>query len=237
MARKAATRQQDSKLTKPGAVDQFLDSVTRAPIPRTASEGRLIFALDATASRQPTWNEAMALQQNLFLHTEGLRGLDVQLVFFRGESECRATPWHADSSALLRAMQTVRCEAGRTQIERVLRHARREAQAQPVSALVYVGDSCEESLDPLAGLAGELRLLNLPVFAFQEGNDPHTSHAFSRLSALSGGAHARFDLHSAGRLGDLLAAASVWARGGKDAVETLQHAKQSDTIAALLKQL
>ena len=235
--KKSPLRRSDTAPAPTAKIDAFLESVAKAPAPLSTSQGRLIFALDATASRQPTWNEAMALQQNLFLKTEGLHGLDVQLVFFRGEAECRATPWHTDSTDLLRAMKAVRCAAGRTQIERVLRHARNEADKQPVSALVLVGDCCEELLDPLAGLAGELKLLGTPVFAFQEGNDPTAHHAFSRIAALSGGAHAQFDLSSSHRLGELLAAASVWARGGKAAVQSLQIAKQSDTIRALLNQL
>jgi len=188
--KKSPLRRSDTAPAPTAKIDAFLESVAKAPAPLSTSQGRLIFALDATASRQPTWNEAM-----------------------------------------------VRCAAGRTQIERVLRHARNEADKQPVSALVLVGDCCEELLDPLAGLAGELKLLGTPVFAFQEGNDPTAQHAFSRIAALSGGAHAQFDLSSSHRLGELLAAASVWARGGKAAVQSLQIAKQSDTIRALLNQL
>ncbi|MEM6988293.1 MAG: VWA domain-containing protein, partial [Pseudomonadota bacterium] len=122
-------------------------------------------------------------------------------------------------------------------IGRVLRHACKEARKQPVSALVYVGDCCEELFDPLAGLAGELRLLNTPIFVFQEGHDTHAEEAFTRLASVSGGAHARFDLGSRQRLADLLAAVGVWARGGNAALQTLQLSKQSATIAALLEQL
>ncbi|MEM9601765.1 MAG: VWA domain-containing protein [Pseudomonadota bacterium] len=230
-------RKRSAALTESDTVDGFLKAVEATPAPLTQATGRLVFALDATASRQPTWNEAMALQQNLFVATDGIQGLDVQLVFFRGDGECRATPWHTSSDALLRAMRAVRCAAGQTQIGRVLRHVRTEARARPLSALVYVGDCCEERFDPLAGLAGDLRLLGVPLFLFQEGNDPVARDAFGRLAAISGGAYARFDLDSRRILADLLAAVGTWARGGTAAVQTLQLTKQSATIAGLLRQL
>ena len=48
-------------------------------------------------------------------------------------------------AALARLMTGVRCLGGFTQIRKVLKHARREAEKQPVNALVYVGDCMEEN--------------------------------------------------------------------------------------------
>lgn len=230
-------RKRSDALARGRAIDGFLEQVANTTAPATRASGKLIFALDATASRQPTWNEAMALQQNLFSATDAVGDLDVQLVFFRGQAECRATPWHTSGDSLLRAMRAVRCVTGQTQIGRILRHALRQARKQPISALVYVGDCCEEPLDPLAGLAGELKLMGVPLFAFQEGDDPQAQYAFKRLAALSGGAYARFDLGSSRRLAELLSAAGSWARGGAAALTALQQSRQSHTIGALLEQL
>ena len=58
---------------------------------REAAAGRLIFALDATMSRQPTWDIACKLQGEMFETARALGGLDVQLVYFRGFGECRAS--------------------------------------------------------------------------------------------------------------------------------------------------
>ena len=47
----------------------------------SAGAGRLLFAMDATASREPSWDQACHLQAEMFGATDGLGGLEVQLVF------------------------------------------------------------------------------------------------------------------------------------------------------------
>ena len=64
--------------------------------------GRLIFAIDATASRQPTWDLALGLQADMFRAVKEVGGLDVQLVYFRGFGETRASKWVSDPEALAR---------------------------------------------------------------------------------------------------------------------------------------
>jgi hypothetical protein len=55
-------------------VDAFLRKLaaTAAPAPDAGGNGRgrLIFALDATASREPTWDRASHLQAEMFKETE-----------------------------------------------------------------------------------------------------------------------------------------------------------------------
>ena len=70
---------------------------------------------------------------------------------------------------LPRLMTTVECHGGYTQIRKVLSHARQESEKRKVNALVYVGDCMEEDADDLCGRAGELALLGVPMFLFQEG--------------------------------------------------------------------
>src|SRR5262249_476255 len=82
--------------------------------------GRLIFGVDATASRQPTWDLAAQLQAQMFATVDALGGLDVQLVYYRGLCECVASRWLADGKALGAIMSRVSCAAGHTQIQRVL---------------------------------------------------------------------------------------------------------------------
>ena len=154
------------------SVDAFLDQVSQLPQKQSEGTGRLIFAMDATASRAPTWDIACDLQGQMFANTEALGGLQIQLVYFRGFRECRASKWVSDSTQLHRLMSSVSCLAGRTQICRVLKHALSEvSDGSEVNALVYVGDCMEEPLDELGDLAGRLKLSGVPVFIFQEGND------------------------------------------------------------------
>jgi len=200
-------------------VAAFLAKVKALAPAAASARGRLIFAMDATMSREPTWDMALGLQADMFRAVKAVGGLDVQLVFFRGAGECRASKWVSDPEALARLMTTVRCQGGCTQIGKVLFHARREMERGRVSALVYVGDSMEEDIDELCGRAGELALLGLPVFLFQEGSDAGAERAFREIARLTKGAYCRFDAGSARQLRELLAAVAVYAAGGRKALE------------------
>ena len=113
------------------------------------AKGRLIFALDATMSRQPTWDMACALQADMFREAASLGSLDIRLVYYRGFNECRATGWISDSTRLAALMSKIDCRGGDTQIGKVLTEARREAVASGVRAVVFVGDAMEEKVDEL----------------------------------------------------------------------------------------
>lgn len=201
-------------------VDAFLRQLAATPPSATAAgtRGRLIFAMDATASREPTWDRAAHLQAEMFKQTEALGGLEVQLIYYRGFGECRASPWVTEPSKLLRYMTGVFCLAGQTQIGKVLKHAVKETKRRKVSALVFVGDAMEEDVDHLGHLAGELGLLGVPCFMFHEGNDPVARRAFQQIARLSGGAFCAFDSGSARQLRELLSAVAVFAAGGRRAL-------------------
>lgn len=212
--------QSPAERAKQAEIDAFLEAVARTPAPRADQpKGRLLFALDATASRQPTWDQACDIQSEMFAATASLGGLAVQLAYFRGMDEFRATPWLADSRSLIDSMSAVRCQRGRTRIERVLRHAIDETKRHRINALVYVGDSMEEDADGLKGLAGELGLLGVPVFVFHEGEDPTAAETFRQIARLTRGAYLSFDSSSPKLLRDLLAAVAIYAVGGHAALE------------------
>jgi hypothetical protein len=212
-------------------VDAFLRDLQQAPAPPPGSgRGRLIFALDATASREPTWDRACQIQGEMFEATAAIGGLDVKLVYYRGFNECKASRWMTSAAELHRAMRRVACLGGHTQIERVLAHALAESKKQRVGALVFVGDAMEEEVDRLCRLAGELGLNGVPVFVFHEGRDPTASRAFPQLAKLSRGAYLRFDLASADRLKDLLAAVAVYAAGGCRALEAYGERKGGEVL-------
>jgi hypothetical protein len=174
-----------------------------------------------TVSRQPTWDMALALQADMFKAVKSVGGLDVQLVYFRGVGECRASKWVSEPDALAALMTKVACAGGFTQIGKVLGHARAECDKRRVSALVYVGDCMEEGIDDLCWRAGELALLGVPVFLFQEGEDISAEKAFREIARLTKGAYCRFDAGSAAQLRELLAAVAVYAAGGRKALQAL----------------
>ncbi len=204
-------------------VQEFLQRVALTPKRATSSSdpGRLLFAMDATASREPTWDRASSLQGAMFQETAALGGLEIQLCYYRGFGEFKATKWMTDSQALLRQMTGVFCLAGETQIAKVLRHAVQETKKKPVDALVFVGDCVEEDVDKLGHIAGELGILGVPVFVFQEGYDGMAEFAFKQIAALTNGAYCRFDASSAQTLRELLQAVAVYAAGGRPALEDL----------------
>jgi hypothetical protein len=205
------------------AVAAFLRQVEQMPAVRPASgrRGRLVFAIDATASRQPTWDRACQLQGEMFQATGELGGLAVQLAYFRGFGEFAATPFLADAADLARRMSGVRCLGGQTQILRMLRHTLDETRREKVNAMVLVGDAVEEPVDPLCHAAGELGLRGTPVFVFHEGADRRAGEAFRQVAKVGGGAYAPFDADSAEALRDLLRAVAVFAAGGRAALARL----------------
>lgn len=216
------------------AIQQYLAKLAPAATQKAAGyragRGRLIFALDATASREPTWDHACRLQGDMFESAAAFGGLDIQLVFYRGYGECKASRWFTTTGELHRAMRQVHCVAGETQIERVLNHTLHEAESAKVGALVLVGDAMEEKADRLCRLAGDLGRLGTPIFLFHEGLDPIALSVFRQMAALSGGAYLPFDLDSIARLKGLLAAVAVYAAGGYQALASYSAGKSGDVL-------
>jgi hypothetical protein len=206
------------------------------PSVEPGQRGRLIFALDATMSRQPTWDEACRLQADMFSEAAAVGGLDVQLVYYRGLAECRASRFVSDARRLGALMQDIDCRGGETQIGRVLAHARKETEARKVQALVFVGDAMEENIDRLCAAAGELGLLGVPAFMFQEGSDPIAEQAFREIARLTRGAYCRFDVGAAHQLRELLRAVAAYAAGGMKALADLSR-RQGSGAHRLLEQL
>jgi hypothetical protein len=229
---KTETGAVDTSRSSGAEIDSFLSRV-KTMTPAVAGRGRLIFAMDATMSRQPTWDLALKLQADMFHAVKEAGGLDVQLVYFRGLNETRASKWVGDPDALARLMSSVACQGGFTQIRKILAHARREAEKTKVNAIVYVGDCMEEDIDALCAQAGELGLLGVPMFLFQEGHEPKAERAFREIARLTRGAYCPFDAGSARQLRELLAAVAVYATGGRKALE----AAKSDAAVRLLEQL
>jgi hypothetical protein len=210
------------------------------------TRGRIIIALDATGSREPTWDIAAKLQTEMFEAAARIGGLEAQLVYFGG-NECSSTPWTTDTGELARQMRMIRCESGATQIARVLEQIREENARKKVDAAIFVGDAVEEVPQKLYDAAAGL---NVPVFWFQEGSGlaiyvdqrgeivhehpvQTVGEIFRRLAELTGGAYAQFDARAATRLGELLAAVAAFAAGGLKALANLS----SDSARKLLAQM
>jgi hypothetical protein len=169
--------------------------------PPALSRGRLIFGLDATASREATWDIARDLQAKMFRDAAPIGQLECQLVYFRGH-ECRASKWVSDGNRLAQLMKLIECQGGFTQIGRVLTHVLNETEKAKVEALVFIGDAMEENLKELANAAGELGARGVPIFAFHEPRLPPAGpcetiadvrKAYRLLAMKSGGSYFEFN--------------------------------------------
>ena len=231
------TGKQVEKRSSAGDIAAFLKSAVKN---NPVGNGRLIFALDATMSRQPTWDRAMTLQASMFdavgaLGTEK-SGLSVQLIYFRGFGECRASKWVVNSGALRDLMTGIDCRGGQTQIGKVLSHALKEREKAKLDALVFIGDAMEENIDRLCDLAGQLGLKGTRCFFFQEGRDALTERAFREMAKLTSGAYFRLGPNSAKELADLLGAIAVYARGGLTALESSSRANERKLLQQLKRE-
>ena len=209
------TRQDGRKTSTTNDVDAFLQKVAATPPPtlHTATDARLIFAMDATASREHTWLQAKDIQAHMFAKAGSEGGLNIQLAYYRGFNEFYASNWFRTSRELLDCMSKVHCIGGMTQIEKILKHAIRQTKLQPVKALVFIGDSMEENVDTLSQIAGELGILGVKCFIFQEGYDNTTHRAFKQIARLTNGAHCQFDAESADQLLKLLSVVAAYTTG------------------------
>lgn len=195
-------------------VAAFLDKAARVPAPYERL-GRLAVIVDATSSRQPTWDIAAHIQSEMFEAALDNGGLEVQLLFFRGFQELKRTKWLRDPARMQSAMGSVHCRAGHTQIARALDAVAEEAQQGPVAAFVYIGDACEENIDEIGHAAGRLGARGVKGFVFLEGQDPAARAALSEMARLTRGSLEVFDINAADRLRALLGAAGAYASGGE----------------------
>ena len=219
------------------SVKEFLSESNKLPA-RGATDncGRLLFAMDATASREGTWDMACQIQADMFMTTQSLGTLEISLCYYRGYNEFHSFDWTKNAAQLRNQMLQVHCLAGQTQIKRTLEHALKTCTKQKIKAVVFVGDCFEESVDSVATAAGKLGMLGVPVFIFHEGHDPAAENAFKHIAQLTNGAYCPFDQNSVAQLKELLCAVAAFAVGGIRALQ--KQSKQGNVLAkSIVKQL
>lgn len=223
----------DNKQLNRRDVSQFLDQLAKTPQVRAGGQkAKLLFGLDATASREKTWDLASRIQGDMFKSALDLGGLDIQVCYYRGYSEFAHSDWCSSEAELTPFMRAVHCVGGETQIERILLHALEQVKQGGVKALVFVGDCMEEDPDRLCHLAGKIALYNVPIFCFQEGRDEWARIVFRSMAEISHGAHCSFESDSSEQLRNLLQAVSVYASGGYAALQDF-NAKFSQPVLLL----
>jgi hypothetical protein len=199
-------------------VENFLKKVITA-------RGRIAFVIDATGSRESTWDNAIQLQAEMFSETAKLGGLEMQVICFRDLDKVEASNWTADARELQFWMGRIRCQTGHTKYARAFAHVRKEHQQQAINAVIVVGDMLEELPHTLYDAAAGL---GVPFFCFQEGDDfrqPETlalREAFTEMARLTKGAYCAFGTGSIAQLAELLRAVAAFATGGLTALSDLR---------------
>lgn len=228
--------QKRNKALKAKEVDNFLKTIEKTPIKKkTDLSARIIFAIDATASRQPTWDYACHLQTEMFDIAQEYGNLEVQLIFYRGFGECKASKWTDDPESLKLKMQRISCLGGQTQIGKVLHRVLQEVEKKKVNALIFVGDAIEEDVDHLSHLAGKISFYNLPIFIFQEGYDSFAGEGFRQIAKITNGVHFHFDQKAISQLKDLLRGVISYSFGGMEALNL--EAEKNNSLLEFQKQL
>ena len=216
-----------NKSARSTSVSEFLSkSGQLAATTPSNSSGRLLFAMDATASREHAWDMACQIQADMFMTTQAIGALEISLCYYRGYGEFHAFDWTTQAAKLRDQMLQVHCLAGQTQIKRTLEHALRNCSQQKIKAVVFVGDCFEESTDDVATVAGKLGMLGVPVFVFHEGHDTAARTAFKHIAQLSNGAYCPFDQNSVAQLKELLCAVAAYAVGGIIRITKAKPARQ-----------
>ena len=200
-------------------LDLFIKKLSSLPKKYNTTNGKILFGLDATASRQPMWDRAAHIQADMFEAALSLGGIEMQVAYYQGFGNFKAFPWSSDSKEIIDYMYSVQCLGGLTQINKFLEHAISELKKTKINAIVFIGDCMEENADIIINKAGKIGLKGVPIFIFQEGSHPDASFVFSEIARITNGFHSIFDSSSSSILKNLLKAVAIFAAGGKEGLK------------------
>jgi hypothetical protein len=208
-----------------------------APRPRA----HLALVIDATGSRSVMWHEAKKIQRRMVEETRQFGRMSLRVVHFGGGSvNAYPATWTDDANRIAKYMDGIQCRAGGTQIVAAIEQAL--ASNPGPTAIVAIGDTCEEHRDVVRKSAAELGRRSIPVFSFfdtlgrpdVEFTLPPTgtrAEGHWILAEESGGVFARFgdklDLSS------LMMATAAYVAGGAEALLMLAQRRDKDGQAAL----
>lgn len=195
---------------------------------------RLLFSMDATASRDPAWDIARELTGAMF---EAIPGeLDVALAYHSGSRLQEVTPFTSKVSGFQRKIQQVQCHAGLTCLNEVLDHA---VNVTRLKALIYIGDCFEEEEEYAYFLAGQLKLKGVRVFIFHDTSSEYgydttsAGKVFQEIAKRTGGAVFPFDVNSPEVVKALLEAISIYAGRGIKALRASKLDSAQRLLAAM----
>lgn len=225
--RTIATTAVAAAASAPAALRSALTHAEPPPETGTPLRPRLVFAVDATASREPAWAAARQVTDALVSALPG--ALDVALAVHGGARVHTFTAFTNDANRLRDRAAGVACQAGSTRLLPILSASLRQPG---VRVVVYIGDVFEESISQGRRMADAMGANATKLIVLHDTADPaarRDAEVFWDLAKRTGGCVLPFDASAPGRLRDLLSAVAVFAVGG----EKLLRARQADLPGAV----
>ena len=182
---------------------------------------RLVFAVDATASREPAWAVARLVTDALVKALPG--ELDVAFAVHGGSRVHTFTAFTNDATTLRDRAAGVACEAGLTRMLPILSASLRRPA---VGVVIYVGDVFEESVVQGRRLADAMGEQGTKLIVLHDTADPaarRDAEVFWDLAKRTGGCVLPFDTSASGRLREILSAVAVYAVGGEKLLRERRH--------------
>jgi hypothetical protein len=189
---------------------------------------RLVFAFDATGSREPAWDTARQVTDALVRALPG--ELDVALAVHGGSRLHTFTEFTANPRTLRDRAGGITCIPGFTRMLPILSGSLKRAG---VRVVIYIGDVFEESLAQGRKLADAMAARGIKLVVLHDTSDPsarHHAEIFNDLTRRTGGCVLPFDANAPNKLRELLAALAVFAVGGT----ALLRQKRSELPGALV---
>jgi hypothetical protein len=187
----------------------------------TPARPRLIFAVDATASREPAWAAARQVTDALVKALPG--ELDVALAVHGGSRVHTFTEFTSQPATLRDRAAGVACQAGVTRLLPILSVS---LQQKAVRVVIYIGDVFEENMARGRQLADAMGHQGTRLIVLHDTADPtarRDAELFWDLAKRTGGCVLPFDASSTARLRDLLSAVAVYAVGGEKLLRERRH--------------
>jgi hypothetical protein len=203
------------------ALRSALGNAEPPPETGTPPRPRLIFAVDATASREPAWAAARQVTDALVKALPG--ELDVALAVHGGSRVHTFTAFINEANTLRDRAAGVSCQAGMTRLLPILSASLKHPG---IRIVIYVGDVFEESLLQGRRLADLMSAQKTKLIVLHDTADPgarRDAEVFWDLAKRTGGCVLPFDASAPGRLRDLLSAVAVYAVGGEKLLRARRH--------------
>lgn len=209
-----------AKLAKPLAGQKpARDSLIAAAL-TPSRRPRLVFAFDATASREPAWELARQVTDSLFRVVPG--ELDIALAVHGAGAVHTFTPFSPDPHSLRDAAASVKCQAGMTALVQLMDQVLAQSG---VKVMMYTGDCFEEDPQAAYDRADSFKARGIKAIMLHDSStgDAAARHVYDEIARRTGGVcvdfHGEHGTNAAGELRELLEAVAVLTLGGVKLLE------------------